>query len=118
MGRIMRRLLMLLAVVVALGIAVAAASADSCANLSRPGPNACPATGPCTRGNWVWLPSVGVPAPFWGFAPPGSEDAQLLGLPGAGGNHAGTSLLDMSAICRKGIVTRRQTDKGIQSGCE
>jgi hypothetical protein len=58
------------------------------------------------------------PVEDWGFAPPGSEDAALLGMPGAGGNHAGASLLDMSAICRRGIPTRRQTDHGIQSGCE
>ena len=114
----MQRIVVLLVAVVAAGVIAAAAVASSCANLSRPAPGDCPAVGPCTRGNWVWLPSIGVPAPFWGFAPPGSEDAKLLGVPGAGGNHAGASLLDMSAICRRGIPTGRQTDHGIQTGCE
>lgn len=103
----MRKLLVLLVAVAALGIGAAAAYAGSCLNLSRPAPNQCPATGPCTRGNWVWLPSIGVPAPFWGFVPP-EQYAQ----------HVGASLLDMSAICRSGIPTARQTDHGIQSGCE
>ena len=117
----MRKLLVMVVLVLGVGVCATAAFAGSCVNLSRPAPNQCPATGPCTRGNWVWLPSVGVPAPFWGFATPGSEDAALLGLPGSGGQyaqHVGESLLDMSAICRLGIPTARQTDHGIQSGCE
>ena len=115
----MKRLSYLVALALAvLAVGATSAVASSCANLSRPAPNDVVAGQPLTRGNWVWLPSIGVPAPFWGFAPPGSEDAQLLGLPGAGGNHAGASLLDMSAICRKGIPTGRQTEHGVQTGCE
>ena len=118
----MKRLSYLVALALAvLAVGATSAVASSCANLSRPAPNDVVAGQPLTRGNWVWLPSIGVPAPFWGFAPPGSDDAALLGLPGSGGQHAqhaGSSLLDMSAICRSGIPTARQTDHGIQSGCE
>src|SRR5437588_9959161 len=48
------------------------AHADSCANVSRAAPtNYVPGSGPLVEGNWVWLPSIGVPVQAWGFAPPG-----------------------------------------------
>jgi hypothetical protein len=93
------------------------AHADSCANVSRaPAPCgfSCPA--PVFVGHWVWLPSIGVPFPAWGFAPPGMN--------GTSGNYqnqakSGASaawLLENSAICVKGVPSR-QTAHGIQSGC-
>ena len=104
-----------------------AAFADSCTNLSRDfhaPPPPCFTTctsGPITEGNWVWLPSVDPHAPpIWGFAPPGAQDSQLLGTPGANGNYTNghtSSLLGMSAICNGGVPAR-QTSSGIQTGCE
>jgi hypothetical protein len=72
-------------------------------------------------GNWVWLPSVGVPVPAWGFAPPGAADSVNLGFPGANGNYTNgqtSSLLGMSNNCPPGNNTARQASHGIQSGCE
>jgi len=77
-------------------------------------------TSPVIQGNWVWLPSIGVPFPAWGFAPPGAADSTQFGFPGAQGNYTNgqtSSLLGMSAIC-KGTITVRQTTSGIQTGCE
>jgi hypothetical protein len=100
----------------------ALASADSCANISRAAPaNYVPGSGPLVEGNWVWLPSIGVPFPAWGFAPPGTVDSVAFGMPGANGNYtngATSSLLGNSANCAPGSTTSRQTDHGIQSGCE
>lgn len=119
----MRRLAFVGAVTAAVAaLAVPAALADSCGNLSRaPAPCGTDCTsGPIIQGNWVWLPSVdpGAP-PMWGFNPPGAPDS-ALGFPDANGNHAGNSLLDMSALCKgQGNATSvRQTTNGIQSGCE
>lgn len=100
-----------------------AAFADSCSNVSRP-PAACGmncTTGPVIEGNWVWLPSIGVPEPAWGFSPPGSLTSIQAGLPDAAGNYAQSRgsfswLLENSAICNGG-VPNRQTSHGIQSGC-
>ncbi len=97
------------------------AGASSCANVSRP-PAACglTCTAPVTTGNWVWLPSIGVPFPAWGMAPPGSPDSVGAGLPGANGNYTNgqtVSLLGVSAICNGGALAR-QTTHGIQTGCE
>jgi hypothetical protein len=75
--------------------------------------------GPVIEGNWVWLPSIGVPDPAWGFAPPGAADSVAFGFPGANGNYtngATSSLLGNSAICDRGVPSR-QTTNGIQSGC-
>jgi hypothetical protein len=99
----------------------ATAFADSCSNVSR-APAACGLTcsGPVVAGNWVWLPSIGVPQTAWGFAPPGAADSVAFGLPGANGNYTNgstSSLLGNSAICRSGVPSR-QTTSGIQSGCE
>lgn len=93
------------------------ASADSCANVSRaPAPCGFTCTGPVFEGHWVWLPSIGVPFPAWGFAPPG-----MNGTKGNYQNQAKTGadaawLLERSAICA-GKVPNRQQDHGIQSGC-
>lgn len=100
------------------------AYADSCANVSR-APAACGMNcpNPVTVGNWVWLPSIGVPFPAWGDSPPGSITSQQLGLPNANGNYQGQSgtevwLLENSAICKSGkLLLIRQQDHGIQSGC-
>jgi hypothetical protein len=79
-----------------------------------------------TDGNWVWLPSLatlGIPGPFpplWGFAPPGTPDASLIGAPGAGGNYTNGktgSLLGVSNNCPPGNNPNRQTTHGVQSGC-
>jgi len=116
-----------------------AAEASSCANFSRPAP-ACNLTcgSPVTNGNWVWLPSIGVPLAAWGFAPPGTPDSQQFGAPGANGNYTNgqtASLQGMSALCTNGgggVLFKRQDGvfvvvattgdtsqlKGIWSGCE
>jgi hypothetical protein len=97
-----------------------AAYADSCSNVSRaPAPCGMSCAGPVIQGNWVWLPSIGVPDPAWGFAPPGTVDSTGFGFPGANGNYtngATSSLLGNSAICNGGVPAR-QTTSGIQSGC-
>jgi len=111
--------------VLGLGLAVPmAASADSCANVSRPAPtNYDRAMGPLIQGNRVWLPSIGVPFQAWGFATPGTIDSIEGGFPGANGNYTNgqtASLLGMSAYCtdRGKVIQVRQTDHGIQAGCE
>ncbi len=112
---------------IALVAAVAAAAvpvsafADSCANVSRAAPQTISTTGPTTKGNWVWLPTLGVPVDAWGKAPPGTVDSTALGLPGANGNYTNgktNSLLGVSANCPPGSNPNRQTTHGIQSGCE
>ena len=83
-----------------------AAFAHSCANVNR-APAACGmnCSAPVIEGNWVWLPSIGVPFPAWGMDKPGN---------------AGGSLLDQSAWCtgQGNAQDARQTEHGIQSGCE
>jgi hypothetical protein len=118
-----RRLLIGLMAAFAL-IIPAAAVADSCANVSRAAPACSPScSGPVVEGNWVWLPSIGVPIVAWGFAPPGAADSVGFGLPGANGNYTNgqtSSLLGMSAVCNGGgnAQNARQGSNGIQSGCE
>ncbi len=117
MMRKVKVLLVGMATVAALAVPTAA-FADSCANVSRPEPTG---NQPTQTGNWVWLPSIGVPVDAWGFAPPGSPDSQLLGAPGANGNYTNgktSSLLGVSNNCPPGNNTNRQTSQGIQSGCE
>jgi hypothetical protein len=111
--------------------APAAAFADSCANVSRPAPagytSSTVYTAPLVQGNWLWLPSLssigatGLP-PLWGFISPGTSDSQLLQAPGASGNYTNgktVSLLGVSALCRQSqAFVVRQTDHGIQTGCE
>jgi hypothetical protein len=119
----MRRFLVGAVVAAALAIP-AAAVADSCANLSRaPAPCGMNCSAPVIDGNWVWLPSIGVPVPAWGFFPPGAEDSVDNGLPGANGNYTNgqtSSLLGVSAVCQGGgnVQNARQTSSGIQTGCE
>ncbi len=100
----------------------AAAVADSCSNVSR-APAACglTCTAPVIDGNWVWLPSIGVPVVAWGFAPPGTADSTGFGFPGANGNYTNgqtSSLLGMSNNCPAGNNSNRQQTNGIQSGCQ
>jgi hypothetical protein len=80
-------------------------------------------SGPVVEGNWLWLPSIGVPVPAWGFITPGNEPSQELGAPDANGNYTNgktESLLGVSANCTgKGAAAEhRQEDHGIQTGCE
>jgi hypothetical protein len=106
---------------VVLALAVAGtAFADSCANVSRaPAPCGTSCTAPVIEGNWVWLPSIGVPVEAWGFAPPGGPDSTGFGFPGANGNYTNgftESLLGHSAYCLKGV--NQDKSHGIVSGCE
>ena len=118
----MRRAILAAIAVTAMLALTGVAYADSCANVSR-APAACgfSCTGPVIDGNWVWLPSIGVPVAAWGFAPPGAADSTAFGFPGANGNYTNgqtSSLLGMSNNCPPGSNTNRQTDHGIQSGCQ
>ncbi|MDP9274477.1 MAG: hypothetical protein M3O99_02630 [Chloroflexota bacterium] len=119
----MRRFLITTCVVLAsLGITAGAALADSCDNTSRAAPSGPTGPGPLIKGNWVWLPSLGIPGlpETWGFAPPGTFDSTTFGFPGANGNYTNgqtSSLLGVSANCPHGANANRQTDHGIQSGC-
>jgi hypothetical protein len=118
----MRRAILAAIAVIAMLALTGVAYADSCANVSR-APAACgfTCTGPVIDGNWVWLPSIGVPVPAWGFAPPGAADSTGFGFPGANGNYTNgktSSLLGMSNNCPPGSNTNRQTAHGIQSGCQ
>jgi hypothetical protein len=98
------------------------ALADDCVNLSRPAPECnMSCTAPVISGNWVWLPSIGVPEAAWGFGTPGSIISEQADLPGSAGNYindrGGVSwLLENSAICAD-TVPSRQTEHGIQTGC-
>jgi hypothetical protein len=119
--RMLKRFIAPLFAIAALALP-AAAVADSCSNVSR-APAACgfSCTGPVIDGNWVWLPSIGVPVAAWGFAPPGGADSTGFGFPGANGNYTNgqtSSLLGMSHNCPPGSNTNRQTTHGIQSGCQ
>ena len=117
----MRRRIFGAALGVALSLGLAStALADSCLNVSRAAP-ACNMTcaAPVVEGNWVWLPSIGVPAAAWGFAPPGAAESVANGLPGANGNYQNgfsESLLGHSAYCLKGVNADKS--HGIVSGCE
>ena len=86
------------------------ALADNCYNASRPAPGSY--SGPLIKGNWVWLPSIGVPLDAWGF---GSPSNYL----NSGGNEAW--LLENTPYCAAGGVIfyngPRTTTNGIQSGC-
>jgi hypothetical protein len=117
----MHRIVMVFSVVlVSLAISAQVAFADSCSNVSRAAP-APTGPGPVIKGNWVWLPSIGVPVEAWGFAPPGTFDSTQFGFPGANGNYTNgqtSSLLGMSANCPPGTNANRQTTNGIQSGCQ
>lgn len=104
--------------VVALLAPASAAFADNCFNVSRPsgGLSTNPAdfsqSGPVMVGRWVWLPSIGVPEPFWGFDPPtnyqnANPDHWLL---------AKTPYCAAGGVVNPGATSRTYTH-GIQSGC-
>lgn len=116
----MKRIALSISVVLAsFAIGAFPALADSCSNVSRAAPPD-GGSGPIIRGNWVWLPSIGVAIDAWGFAPPGAADSTTFGFPGANGSYTNgqtSSLLGVSAICTTGVAAR-QTTRGIQTGCE
>jgi hypothetical protein len=95
-----------------------AAFADNCFNASRPGgalstdPADFAGLPPVVKGNWVWLPSIGVPEPGWGFGAPSN-------YLNSGGAEAW--LLENTPYCQAGGILfyngPRTTDHGIQSGC-
>lgn len=106
-----------------LAVGVGSAWADDCSNVSRPAPPcAMSCTAPVVTGNWVWLPSIGIPEPTWGFAPPGALDSQLIGLPGRRGNYTngqtddllGIAAAHSSRVCS--TPTRTTDPHGINSG--
>ena len=112
----LRKLITVTVAVVALLTPASAALADNCFNLSRSsgGLSADPHafTSPVFVGHWVWLPSVGVPLPYWGFEPPtnyqnGNPDAWLL---------AKTPYCSAGGFVSPG-GTPRTYDHGVQSGC-
>lgn len=118
-----KRALAVTGAAIALALIPGTAFADSCVNVSRaPAPCGMDCPTPVIQGSWVWLPSIGVPFPAWGFSPPGSITSQQNGFSNANGrylNSSGveTSLLENSAICASGTVVTRQTTHGIQTGC-
>jgi hypothetical protein len=116
----MRRRLLGASFGVVLSLLVAGtALAETCANISRAAPECgMSCTQPVITGNWVWLPSIGVPFPAWGFAAPGGTESVNNALPGANGNYQDGdthSLLGKSATCTKGVNTDRE--HGIITGC-
>lgn len=128
-----RSILTTAAAALLIGVTASAAAADSCANVSRAAPAGWTPTttykAPLVQGGWVWLPSLTSifgPAefpPFWGKITPGTQDSILLGAPGANGNYTNgktVSLLGVSAVCNTAsqAYVVRQTDHGIQTGCE
>lgn len=96
-----RRFATTTAVTAALLLLPGTAFAFDCINASRPAPTG-ETSGPVFSGNWVWLPSIGVPVEAWGFGPP--ENFQ---------NGKAHFLLENSAACGN---ENRQTDRGIQAG--
>lgn len=118
-----KKILAVAGATVALTLIAGPAIADDCINLSRPAPDCAPTCtdGPVIEGNWVWLPSIGIPEEAWGFGTPGSIPSQDANLPGSSGNYlndrGGFSwLLENSAVCTVGVPAR-QTTQGIQTGC-
>lgn len=112
----LRRAMAVGAAVVAMLIPAGTAFADNCFNVSRPsqGLSSDPSdfTQPVFVGRWVWLPSVGVPMPYWGFEAP---DNYL-------GGTGGPWLLSKTPYCTAGGIlaydaTSRTYDHGVQSGC-
>jgi hypothetical protein len=116
----MKRILVLLAMLAMLALTAAPALANSCANVSRAAPKSTDSSGLIIKGRWVWLPSVepGAP-PIWVFVTPGTDvSAQFLSKPHGNYTNGKTeSLLGVSAHCPTD-TTSRQSDHGIQSGCE
>ncbi len=112
----MRRATAAIAAAIALLGFAGTAAADNCFNASRPGgslsSNPADFSAPVLKGNWVWLPSIGVPLAAWGFGPP----ANYLN---SGGNEAW--LLENTPYCAAGGFLfyngPRTTSNGVQSGC-
>jgi hypothetical protein len=111
----LRRTIAALFVAAALLASAGTALADNCFNASRPGgglsTNPADFSAPVLKGNWVWLPSVGVPLPAWGFGPPANYQ-----------NGTDTPwLLANTPYCEAGGILfyngPRTTEHGIQSGC-
>jgi hypothetical protein len=112
----MRRVFMIVScVLVSLALTANIALADACENTSR----AAPAPGTATmRGNWIWLPSIGVPVDAWGMAVPGGFASTAFDFPGANGNFTNGeafALLGQSANCDPSKATSRQSTNGIQN---
>ena len=111
-----RRTVAALAAAISLFGFAGTAVADNCFNASRPGGNLStnPAdfSAPVFKGHWLWLPSVGVPLPAWGFEIPANYQ-------NSGG--AESWLLAKTPYCEAGGILfyngPRTTDHGIQSGC-
>jgi hypothetical protein len=113
---LLRRIVAAFFVAAALFATAGTALADNCYNASRPGGNLStnPAdfSSPYFKGRWLWLPSVGVPLPAWGFEVPSNYQ-------NSGG--AESWLLANTPYCEAGGILfyngPRTTDHGIQSGC-
>lgn len=120
---------------IALAGVTGTAFADSCANVSRAAPAGFSSTtvytAPLIQGGWLWLPSLSAVfggsttdfPPYWGKITPGTADAILFNAPDQNGNYTNgktVSLLGVSAVCNSSsqAFIVRQTDHGIQSGCE
>lgn len=112
----LRRAMTVGVTVVAMLVPASAAFADNCFNTSRAsqGLSTDPGdfTSPVLVGHWVWLPSVHVPLPYWGFETP--ENYQ--------GGTDSPWLLSKTPYCAAGgflahEATSRTYDHGIQSGC-
>jgi hypothetical protein len=112
----MRRFVLIVScALMSLGLTANIALADACENVSRPAP--APGT-ETTRGNWIWLPSIGVPVAAWGFAVPGGFASTAFSFPGANGNFSNGeafALLGNSANCDPSKDTSRQSTNGIQN---
>ena len=99
---------------VALLATAGVAFADNCFNASRPGvglsTNPADFSEPLFKGRWLWLPSVGVPLPAWGYEAPEGRIA-----------NGGPWLLANTPYCEAGGILfyngPRTTEHGIQSGC-
>jgi hypothetical protein len=111
----LRRPLVALVAALAMLVFAGAAFSDNCFNLSRTsgGLSTNPAdfSSPYVKGRWVWLPSVGVPSPAWGFEVPANYQ----------NGNANDWLLSQTKYCEEGGFLfyngPRTTEHGIQSGC-
>lgn len=102
-----RRLITVVATLIALLLIPATAWAGDCVNKSRPAPSNSDQIQ--VVGNWAWFPGFG-----WTFLAPGTDLSEFAGAPGSSGNFQngdGHALLDGAAACDN---PNRQTDHGIQ----
>lgn len=105
----LRRVATVIVAMLAVLLPSSAAFADNCFNASRPAPSG---NQPTSTGRWVWLPSIGIDFPAWGFEPPanyqnGNPDAWLLSK---------TPYCAAGGFVNPGGTNRTYTH-GIQSGC-